>query len=84
MALSAGPDGPYFQATRETLVARQYPLARVTYAFINRPPGNALDPRVREFLRYIFSREGQADIARENGYLPLNNDTLTAQRQMLQ
>jgi phosphate transport system substrate-binding protein len=84
VALAAGPDGPYFQATRETLIARQYPLARTTYAFINRPPGNALEPKVREFLRYIFSREGQADLVGEGGYLPLNHDTLAAQRQRLQ
>ena len=84
VALAAGPDGPYFQATRETLVAREYPLARTTYAFINRPPGQALEPKVREFLRYIFSREGQADIMREGGYLPLNHATLVAQRQRLQ
>lgn len=84
VALAAGPDGPFYAATQETLVARQYPLTRVTYAFINRPPGNALEPRVREFLRYIFSQEGQADIGREGGYLPLNNDTLAAQRQLLQ
>lgn len=84
VALSAGPAGPYFQATRETLVAREYPLARTTYAFINRPPGQALEPKVREFLRYIFSLEGQADIMREGGYLPLNHATLAAQRQRLQ
>ncbi len=84
VALSFVAAGPYYQATRETLIDRQYPLARITYAFINRVPGNALDPKVREFLRYVFSREGQADVAREGGYLPLNVDTLAAQRQRLQ
>lgn len=84
VALAADEAGPYFHATKEALIARQYPLARVTYAFINRPPGSAIDPKVREFLRYIFSREGQADIVREGGYLPLNDDTLAAQRQRLQ
>lgn len=83
VALAAGAAGPYFQATRDTLISRQYPLARTTYAFVNRPPGNALDPKVREFLRYIFSREGQADVVREGGYLPLNDETLAAQRQQL-
>ncbi len=84
VALAAGTAGPYFQATRDTLISRQYPLARTTYAFVNRPPGNALDPKVREFLRYIFSREGQADVVREGGYLPLNDETLAAQRPQLQ
>lgn len=80
----AGTDGTYVHATTDTLVARQYPLARVTYAFVNRPPNNTLDPKVREFLRYVFSREGQAVVAQEGAYLPLNEATLRKQRQMLQ
>ncbi|MDD3178950.1 MAG: substrate-binding domain-containing protein [Opitutaceae bacterium] len=82
----AGQDGsPYYQATRENLIARAYPLTRLTYAFINRPPGTAMDPKVKEFLRYIFSAEGQQDILRDrNGYLPLKPETLAAQRGLLE
>ena len=80
----AAAGGPAVAATRETLVAREYPLARATYTFVNRPPGAALDPKVREFLRYLFSREGQEDVVREHGYLPLNEATLAAQRQLLE
>ncbi len=84
VALAVDPDGPYVHATRATLISREYPLSRATYAFIRRPPGSDLDPKVREFLRYLFSREGQADLEAEGGYLPLNHDTLAAQRQRLQ
>ena len=38
---------------------------------------------VREFLRYTLSREGQADVARDNGYLPLSDGVLTAQMELL-
>ena len=31
----------------------------------------APDPKVREFLRYMLSRQGQADVAEEGDYLPL-------------
>lgn len=71
LALAKSAGSPYVRATRETLTSRAYPLTRITYAFIDRPPGSPVDPKVREFLRYIFSRDGQADIYREGDYLPL-------------
>jgi len=84
VALAAEEGGPAYPATRETLVARQYPLTRLTYVFVNQPPGTALEPKAREFLRYLFSREGQADIIRAGGYLPLNAATVLAQRESLE
>ena len=30
-----------------------------------------VDPKIREFLRYVLSRQGQQDVADEGGYLPL-------------
>jgi phosphate transport system substrate-binding protein len=38
---------------------------------IDRKPGQPLDPKVGEFLRYVLSDEGQAAVAREGSYLPL-------------
>jgi hypothetical protein len=31
---------------------------------------------VKEFLRYVFSREGQANVERDREYLPLNQELL--------
>ena len=42
-----------------------------------------MDPKVREFLRYILSRQGQADVAREGDYLPLTAKLVQEQRQAL-
>ena len=53
-------------------------------SFVNRPPGQPIEPKVREFLRYLFSREGQEDILREGSYLPLSETTLAAQRKLLE
>lgn len=72
LALAVQADGPFVEATRESLVARTYPLTRICIALINRAPGHATDPRVREFLRYILSREGQAEVVREGDFLPLD------------
>lgn len=82
--LAATDDGAAVIPTRATVVSREYPLARVTYASINRPPGQPIEPKVREFLRYLFSREGQGDIVSEGDYLPLSDAVLAAQLRRLE
>ena len=62
---------PYYDATKETLINRQYPLGRIIPAEIDRKPGQPIDPKVKEFLRYILSEEGQEDIVRNGKYLPM-------------
>jgi len=74
LALGAGEAGPFFAPTRETIGARNYPLARPIFAAINRRPGQPLDPKVRDFLRYVLDPAGQRDIAREGDYLPLPDE----------
>jgi phosphate transport system substrate-binding protein len=41
------------------------------FLFINRPPNQAVDPKVKEFLRYVLSREGQEAVMKSNVYFPL-------------
>lgn len=84
LALALRSGGPYFRATKENLIYRRYPLTRIIPAVINRPPHTAVDPKVKEFLRYILSREGQADILREGGYLPLSPDAVREQLKKLE
>ncbi len=84
VALAAVDGGPYFQATKENLVSRKYPLTRITYAFVNQPPGKSIDPKLKEFLRYVFSREGQQDTMRAGGgYLPLSPEAILEQLRKL-
>ncbi|MFM7042870.1 MAG: hypothetical protein ACKO35_11910, partial [Planctomycetaceae bacterium] len=54
----------------EAAYAGDYPLARFLYLSLNRAPNTALDPLRREFLRYVLSAEGQAEV-RKDGYLPV-------------
>jgi phosphate transport system substrate-binding protein len=84
LALARKTGGPYFTATPETLISQQYPLTRIIPAFVDRVPGQPMDPKVREFLRYILSREGQQDIVRTTGYLPLGEAAIRAQLRKLQ
>ena len=83
VALSAQDGGPFVLPTRESVIDHTYPLARTTYAFIDRRPGSAIDPRLKEFLRYALSPDGQADVLRDHGYLPLAEATRLAQLRKL-
>ncbi|HET7746974.1 MAG TPA: substrate-binding domain-containing protein, partial [Vicinamibacteria bacterium] len=71
--LSASEGGPVSSGSYEDVVARRYPLSRFLYLYVNRGPGKPLDPLVREFLKLVFSREGQ-EVVVKDGYLPLTPD----------
>jgi phosphate transport system substrate-binding protein len=71
VALAATNGGPYFKGTFEEVVDQKYPLSRVIHIYLNRAPGKPLDPKVREFLRYILSQEGQDAVLQEGIFLPL-------------
>lgn len=64
------PNGRYIDATMENAIAGDYPLSRVLYLYINKAPDQALTPLLREYLRLIFSAQGQ-EIVRKDGYIPL-------------
>jgi phosphate transport system substrate-binding protein len=71
VALAADDGGPWLEARRETVFTRRYPLTRAVSAWVNRVSGQPLAPGVQEFLRYILSYEGQHDVVRDSGLLPL-------------
>jgi phosphate transport system substrate-binding protein len=59
-------DGSY-----EDVLAQKYPLARFLYIYINKAPGKPLDPLVKEFVKLIYSKEGQ-EVVVKDGYYPVN------------
>lgn len=68
--LAAAPESSPTPPIAEAAYAGDYPLARFLYLSVNHRPGTPLDPLRREFLRYVLSRDGQADVQKD-GYLPL-------------
>ena len=67
--LALSEDGTVFSGGEPSDVfSGRYPLARHLYIYVNRRPGRALDPPVREFLRFVLSRQGQ-EIVAQDGYL---------------
>lgn len=79
LPLAARDGATAYGPTIANLVAQTYPLGRLIPAFIDRAPGRPVEPAVREFLRYILSREGQQALIDETGYLPLGPDAIRAQ-----
>ena len=68
LAQAAGQ--PFHDATLENVLDGSYPLGRFLFLYINREPGKPLDPMIREFCRFVFSKEGQ-EIVIKDGYLPV-------------
>ena len=71
IALSKTPDGPAIPLTADNVKNRSYPLARDAYIYVNKAPGRAMDPKVREFIRFVLSREGQEIIQKAGIYTPI-------------
>jgi ABC-type phosphate transport system substrate-binding protein len=69
--------------TPDNVANRTYPLIRDAYFYVNKPPGRPLDPRAREFMRFVLSREGQEIIAKVGYYYPLKADYLKEQLKKL-
>jgi len=61
---------PFHPATYQTVVNGSYPLSRFLFVYINRAPGKPMDPLVKEFTKFVFSKEGQ-EVVIKDGYYPL-------------
>ncbi len=59
-----------FEPTGENAVAGNYPIARFLYIYVNKDPNQPLDPLRGEFIRYVYTQEGQADVVRA-GFFPV-------------
>ena len=76
--------GPAVAPTLESAHDGTYPLHEEVYFYLNREPGQPLDPKVKEFLRYILSREGQDAVQRDAKYLPLTAGLVRSQLKKLE
>jgi phosphate transport system substrate-binding protein len=83
LALASQDRGPYYRAAQASLISQEYPLTRIIPAFIDRVPGEPIDPKLREFLRYILGREAQRALLTHSGYLPLGVDAIREQLEKL-
>ena len=83
LGLAVRDNGPYIPPTRETFRQRTYPLVTGLYIYLNRPPGKLLAPRLKEFLTFVLSREGQQAIVDDGMYIPLTAEEAREQLKKL-
>jgi len=71
VALSVKNGGPAYDLTIDNVRERTYPMYADVFFWINRDPKGPVDPKVREFLRFMLSRDGQELVMKDDKYLPL-------------
>lgn len=84
LALAPRAGGAPVTPSKESFQQRIYPLVRSTYIYLNRKPGTAVEPRLREFLEFILSRDGQQVVVEHGGFLPLTPAMVVEQRRALE
>ena len=61
-----------YDANAENAYSGDYPLARFLYIYFNKKPNEALNPVMGEFLKYVFSKEGQTIVVKD-GFYPVSS-----------
>lgn len=65
-----GADGKCYGPTAEAAKSGDYAIARFLYIYVNRNPNQKMEPLRAEFIRYVYSKQGQQDVIRA-GFFPL-------------
>lgn len=63
--LAAEEGGDFIEATSENAANGTYPMARYLYVYINKNPNQDLDPLTREFVKMVYTQEGQGVVHRD-------------------
>ncbi len=58
------------EANYANVLDGSYPLGRFLFVYINKAPNKPLDPLVKEFVKFIVSKEGQ-EVTIKDGYDPI-------------
>jgi phosphate transport system substrate-binding protein len=59
-----------FEASSENAYSGEYPISRFLYVYLNKAPNTALDPLRGEFVRFVYSKQGQEGVVKD-GYFPV-------------
>jgi len=71
LPLAETDKGPFSDGNYADVTSGKYPLWRFLYIYVNKAPNRPLDPLVAEFLKLIYSHEGQEAVVKD-GYMPLS------------
>lgn len=80
--LTLGEGQKCFDAMAENAYSGDYPLARFLYVYLNKNPNQEMDPLGREFIKFVFSKEGQMAVIKD-GFYPVSSDITQADMKAL-
>ena len=75
LPLAEKEGAPLKEASQENADNGSYPLWRHLYLYVNKAPNKPLDPIVGEFIKFIYSKEGQKVVIKD-GFFPLKADMI--------
>lgn len=78
VALAETDKGPFSEGSYAEVQSGKYPLWRFLYVYVNKAPGKPLDPLAGEFVKLMFSKDGQQVVVKD-GYMPLSAGQAKAQ-----
>jgi len=70
LPLAEKEGAPFVAPSQTNAMNGSYPLWRHLLIYVNKAPNKPLDPLVKEFIKFVLSKEGQA-IVRKDGFFPL-------------
>jgi phosphate transport system substrate-binding protein len=82
LALSPKKGEPAIEPTEENAYNGKYPLGRFLYLAVNYKPTSKMEPLRKEFIKFVFSKEGQ-EIAAKDGYFPVDAKTASKALKMV-
>ena len=68
--LAAGDGQECFEPSSENATSGNYPIARFLYIYVNKNPNQKLEPLRAEFIRYVYSKQGQEAVVKD-GFFPV-------------
>jgi phosphate transport system substrate-binding protein len=71
LAVAKDENGPYVEYDIDTVQSRAYPLWGDQSFWVSAKPNVRLEPKIREFIRFVLSRDGQELVQKDGKYLPL-------------
>lgn len=71
-----------YNPSSDDTLACKYPIARLLYIYVNKKPGETLDPVIAEFVKYILSKDGQTQ-TEKGGYYAINSEIPASELQRL-
>jgi len=83
LAIAPRGGGAPVMPSQQSFADRTYPLTRSIYVYYDRKPGGAIDLKLKEFLRFVLSAQGQLLVS-QAGYLPLPAAVAATERAKLQ